>query len=400
MAPREWYYAKQNKQHGPVSAAKLKQLAASGELKPSDLVWHEGMDEWAPARKIEGLFPEEAPSAARPVEPPPKKPPPGGVPAAFEKSLAAFERSRRRPRRHVFDRMLELARGQFTTQFVELTSRIFTVVGHYGLYLAMVVLFVFSLLLGVKLGEVNTILLAVAMAVLLFVLQYAAAQFLRGLERLNRSTPARMCSTAFLDCCALLNMFGGLIALLTLAVLAVDTGPLLLVLPAIATFILCQYVAVLALNPESLNLTITAEATAGEEAIGVLSFLVKAGLRIVPVAFGVGVAWGTLTLLYAVFLLFAPPENRGELPAVVGPEPAQTAVSSVESPGDGGPARVEEASLLPAKATAATARTILMIFAALPFLAYLFFLLFYLVIDVLRAILSLGDQRDKVKDEG
>ncbi|MFH1922177.1 MAG: DUF4339 domain-containing protein [Planctomycetota bacterium] len=400
MAPLQWYYAKNNEQHGPVSATELKQLAAGGELKPSDLVWHEGMDEWAPARKIKGLFQEDVPAPPKPVERPPKPPATGGSPSAFENSEAAFERSRRRPRHHVFDRALELARAQFTTQFVDLTSTTFTLAGHYGLYLAMVVLFVFSLLLGVKLHDVNTFLLAVATVVLLFVLQYAAGQFLRALDRLNRSTPARMCSTAFLDCCALVHMFGGLIALLTLAVVAVDTGPLLLVLPAVATFILCQYVAVLALNPESLNLTITAEATAGEEAIGVLSFLVKAGLRIVPVAFGVGIAWGTLTLINAVFLMFAPPENREELPAVAGPEVTETAVSSAESPGNEEPTRVEEASLLEAKVTASKARTILMTFAALPFLAYLFFLLSYLVIDVLRAILSLSDKRDRVNDEG
>jgi len=132
----------------------------------------------------------------------------------------------------------------------------------------------------------------------------------------------------------------------------------------------------------------------------VLSFLVKAGLRIVPVAFGVGIAWGTLTLIYAVFLMFAPPENREELPAVAGPEPTQTAVSSVESPGDEEPARVEESSLLETKVTASKARAILMTFAALPFLAYVFFLLSYLLIDVLRAILSLSNKRDRVKDEG
>ena len=400
MAPLEWYYAKDNRQHGPISAAELKQLAAGGDLRPSDLVWHEGMDDWAPAKRIKGLFPEDAPALPAPVEPPPRVPPPGGAPAAFENSEAAFERSRRQPRRHVFDLVLQFARGQFTTQFVDLTSKIFTRAGHYGLYLAMVVLLVFSLLLGVKLEEGNTILLAVAAVVILFVLQYAAGHFLRALERLNRSTPARMCSPAFLDCYALLHMFGGLVALLTLAVLAVQTGPLLLALAAIATFIVCQYVAVLALNPESLNVTITAEATAGEEAIGVLSFLVKLGLRIVPVAFGVGVACGVLVLLYALFLLFTPPAEREQTAAFVGADTMETAASSEGSSGGEKAISPEEASTLPAKATAWKAAAILIAAAALPFLTYVFFLLFYLSIDVLRAILSLSGKRDRMIDEG
>lgn len=60
----EWYYsAGDGVQRGPVDSAALKRLAASGRLSPSDLIWREGMTEWAPASKVNGLFPA--------VEPPP-----------------------------------------------------------------------------------------------------------------------------------------------------------------------------------------------------------------------------------------------------------------------------------------------------------------------------------------
>ena len=411
MATVEWYYAKDNKQHGPVSAAELKQLATRGELRPEDLVWCEKLDDWTPARKVGGLFEEGAPAAPPPPKPdkaPPKPAPPAKAPPVFAKSPAAFEPSPKRPLRHVFDVVLDFARAQFTVQFVDLTSKLFTLGGFYGLYLAMAVLFVFSLLLGVKLNEVNTILLGTAGVVILVVLQYAAWRFSGALDRLNRSTPARMCSSAFLDCFALVHMFGGLVALLGLTVLAVQTSLLSLVLPAIASFILCEYVAVLALNPESLNLTIAAEATAGEEAIGVLSFLVKLGLRIVPVAFGVGVAWGTLTLLYAVFLVFVPPEDPEDIVAFVGPEAVES-VRVPESPRSGAEARSEEPSseeeaikMLPAQVTAFKARTTLITSAALPLVTYVFFLVFYLGIDVLRAILAIPGELGKLakNDDG
>jgi hypothetical protein len=412
MASLEWYYAKGNKQHGPVSAAELKKLADTGELKPGDLVWRGGMEQWIPARNdpaLKRLFPQEVPA-------PPPKP---AKPPAFRKSDAAFDTAQPRPHRHVFDLVLEFARGQFTLQFVNLTSKIFTLAGHYGLYLAMAVLFAFSLLLGVRMNEVNTILLGMGGVAILVVLQYAAGRFFEALETLNQSTPGKMASAAFLDCFALLHVFGGLVALLGLAVLAVQTGPILLVLPAIAAFILCQYVAVLALNPESLNLTIVSQTTAGEEAIGVLSFLVKLGLRIVPVAFGVGVVWGTLVLLYAVLLVFVPPETPEELMAFVGLEAMETldpsegdempdsfqpsfgdddeTPSGSEAPSDG-EEMPDELKMLPAKVTASTARTILIIFAALPFLTYVLFLVYNLSIDVLRAILSLPDKLDKMID--
>jgi hypothetical protein len=53
----EWYYT-QNGQpaKAPVTAAQLKQLATSGQLQPTDLVWQEGMPNWVPATSIKGLF--------------------------------------------------------------------------------------------------------------------------------------------------------------------------------------------------------------------------------------------------------------------------------------------------------------------------------------------------------
>lgn len=53
-----WFYAQGDAEHGPVSAGKLKSLASDGQLKPSDLVWREGMEEWKEARIVRGLFTE------------------------------------------------------------------------------------------------------------------------------------------------------------------------------------------------------------------------------------------------------------------------------------------------------------------------------------------------------
>lgn len=53
----EWYYAKNGKQHGPVSPQELKRLANDGTLLSPDLVWKEGMDDWTPAGQIKGLLP-------------------------------------------------------------------------------------------------------------------------------------------------------------------------------------------------------------------------------------------------------------------------------------------------------------------------------------------------------
>ena len=64
----QWYYSRNGEKFGPLSSEQLKQLAASGQLFPTDLIWKEGMKEWQPAVKVKGLFPE-------PSETPPPPPP-------------------------------------------------------------------------------------------------------------------------------------------------------------------------------------------------------------------------------------------------------------------------------------------------------------------------------------
>ncbi|HZK80642.1 MAG TPA: GYF domain-containing protein [Humisphaera sp.] len=62
----DWFFSKDGQQQGPVTAADLKQMAASGQLRPDDLVWKDGMAQWAKASQLKGVFatPGAAPEAA------------------------------------------------------------------------------------------------------------------------------------------------------------------------------------------------------------------------------------------------------------------------------------------------------------------------------------------------
>ncbi len=51
-----WMYSRNGHEFGPVSSKQLKQLAATQELTPEDLVWKEGMKRWARADAVKGLF--------------------------------------------------------------------------------------------------------------------------------------------------------------------------------------------------------------------------------------------------------------------------------------------------------------------------------------------------------
>jgi hypothetical protein len=66
----QWYCNSNGQQQGPMETAQLKQLAASGQLQPDDLVWREGMAQWAAASTVKGLMPESGEIAFAPTQAP------------------------------------------------------------------------------------------------------------------------------------------------------------------------------------------------------------------------------------------------------------------------------------------------------------------------------------------
>ena len=53
--PMEWYYLKQGRQLGPVPQKSILAWLDSGFLNPDDLVWTEGMADWAPVAEVPAL---------------------------------------------------------------------------------------------------------------------------------------------------------------------------------------------------------------------------------------------------------------------------------------------------------------------------------------------------------
>src|SRR6516162_1973433 len=76
----EWFYTTNKQQMGPVSWKELLELAEVGILKPHDLVWAEGMDDWVKAINQKGLFADDAgaiEATGKKSSYPKAKPPPG-----------------------------------------------------------------------------------------------------------------------------------------------------------------------------------------------------------------------------------------------------------------------------------------------------------------------------------
>jgi hypothetical protein len=327
MSPVEWFYAQENQRFGPVSAAELKALADAGKLRPEDLVWREGMDGWVPARRVKGLFEAESPpvpagsganapaaeASAMPTEAPAvpavaetafplpvRTPEP--TPRGFEKSLTAFYRAREGTGAHLFDFLLDLFRRSFPAVLVEGTCQAFSLFGYYGLHGAMALWLVMVLMQGVERKESAALGWGLAGLIVLAVLQYTAGRFLQALDRLNKSSSARLCSTAFLDCLALLLLALGVGGVLAVVIYAVQQNQYLLVLGAVELFIAVELAALVAVAPETVQITVSPETRPGEEALGVWAFLLKLLVKLTPVLFGLGVLHGIGNLLYSMVL--------------------------------------------------------------------------------------------------
>jgi len=375
VSPIEWYYATGDKQQGPVSSAELKQLAASGQLVPDDLVWREGMSEWVEASNVRGLF-EGAPKLAE-AQPGPSKEPAAAPRAPFATEAPSVraptpaDRVRGRRGDHLFDSLLDALRSQFTTKFIDSTTRVFVACGNFGLFAVMGLVLLFWLIVAIKTEEFGGMVAALIVFLVLAVLQYVGNRFCRALDRLNRTTSGQIQSQAFPDSFALINVVAGVGVLLWLTIGAIQSEVYTGILFGLAIFVICQYLAFISLNLGCLNISVVEQADAGEESIGVLSFLLKALSRLVPVAYGAGVVYAGLLLLYALYQVFAGDD----------PEPVR---------------------LMRGARTADSAGFWAIRFALLPFLGYLIFLVYYLGVAVVRAILSIPGKLDALarSDEG
>jgi hypothetical protein len=380
MNPIEWFYAKGDKHSGPVNSVELKRMATVGELKPDDLVWREGMADWTVARNVRGLFEEESKqtghanggvAGGQSMGAPPKLIEPVAMPAATATvSPTAFAtttpqvQNTQQVSKHLFDVIIDLVRTQFSASFVESSTKLFVLIGKFGLFAAMGLTLLFAILMTVKESPFNSMYLTdgVISFLVLAVLQYVGGRFCEAGERLNRSTSENLCSTVFLDCLALLVMLSGASGLIFSLYIGFH-GLYWAILAGLAGFVVAQFLAFIAIHPSLVNINLVAEMRPSDEALGLLAFFSKAFLRLAPIVFGSGVLFGSALLLYACIQIFT----------------------------SSGPNLAELNSIL---------ATISLRYAgSIPLIAYLLFLLVYLLLDILRAILVLPSKLEKLGNQ-
>ncbi len=83
----QYHYSRNGQSLGPVPVEALRQLAATGQITPNDLVWREGLAEWVPAGRLKGLFAPAATDSSAAVQAPS---PPVGTPVDRPTAKSAF----------------------------------------------------------------------------------------------------------------------------------------------------------------------------------------------------------------------------------------------------------------------------------------------------------------------
>jgi len=263
----------------------------------------------------------------------------------------------------LFDKVLDFAGNLLSLKFLESNLKWAGRLGHFGLLIAAVVGLLTAMILAVKANSFYAFLAGIGWVFLVLVLQYVAARFSDASNVLIQSTPSQMSSAAFLDCVALLNIIAGVLLFVNGIITAVQGKSIEAFLTGLGILILCEFWACVSLHPKCLNMEISEEATAGEEAIGILSFFMKGAVTLVPIAFGVGVVLGTIGLAFAgVSVLVA-----------------------------------DAAELFAAQADAMKAGTSIILAAALPFVAFVVFVVYYLTIDIIRAVLAVPHKLDALR---
>jgi hypothetical protein len=260
----------------------------------------------------------------------------------------------------LIEKLIEFLRTLFSEKVLGFTLKWVMVIGHFGLIVAAILGFLFAVIYAIRVNDFYAFLIGIAWFFVVMVVQYIAHRFSNAGENLIKNNPTSLASRAFLDCVAFIFVIAGLIVFIIHLIGLIKTGDFNTFLMGLCVFVLFEFIAIVSFNFKTITIEIVKETSAGQEAIGIVTFFIKGLMKLVPIFFGVGVAIGTIMLFIDSFGLFSD-------------------------------AKISQAWI----SGNANAMSIL-IAGLLPFIAYIVFVLYYLVVDIVRAILSLPGKIDRI----
>ena len=213
------------------------------------------------------------------------------------------------------------------------------------MYLIGIVYFLRSIIYAIKCESMDFIWMGLGMLAASVLMNYIGSKVLSNIRGLYSKTVSKLRSNAILDCIALLCVLLGIGALVLGFKVDMGIGG---ILGGILLMLIFLLVALTALSPAILAVELNETCSAGEELIGLLTFFMKNFLFVLPYLYIVGLGY----LLY--ILLFQ-----------LGIQAEYSSIMVMMTPP-------------------------IIVFGLLPLMAYFLYLAYYFILDLCRAILSIG----------
>lgn len=212
------------------------------------------------------------------------------------------------------DGIIDAIRRALTKSMFETCAFFFAWAGYVAVFVSAFLILIGQAVIASKGGGASEIFKGMLMAVGIGISQYVAGKFLVANEVLIDTSPSKISSLAFTDCLTL-SSIAGAIVLFFGALIMMFTGivsflggwggtPTQTAVGFLSGSVLCLFAAILCLNPDTISIEIGPKTTAGEEAIGIVYFFLKLGMKLVPFLFGIVCVAAAVATLVGVVELF------------------------------------------------------------------------------------------------
>lgn len=293
MSDESWYAIHDNEQRGPLVFEALHQMVLSQELERDDLVWQVGTPGWIPAGQSPALCeavgwgPPQVPDLPRASLGDQYRPHLQDLRSRvgdLDQTASALEAL---PHLRFVKRTLEALGRQVTVHQLDLTDRLMKRAGNLAYVLAAVLYAAFFAIVSLRADSIQQLLVTLLIIVPgASICHFVAVHFIESGDSMLRQTPTELSSKTLAMSIGLLT---GVVGLLMLIMASHDLFKKIDVVGAIGILpvaLALLYTAAACLNPESLNLNVEARAHAAREAIGIVMFVAKVPLRLIPIVFG------------------------------------------------------------------------------------------------------------------